>query len=192
MSESAHSTGRYRLGASNPGDSGAVVDDVDSADEREQAWDTPQEAQEWPDRGPSPEPGEPLPVSEEQTAEFVRPVPEDEDREDRRGRRAAFHVGGTATGLWIGLTVVAGGFAAIFFSWSKVAGLTNVAQQVPYLVAGGLLGLALVITGAAIVDVFVRRWDSGERKAQIAQLTEALSEVRELLDVEPAARTEGE
>lgn len=189
MSESAHSTGRYRLGASNPGDSGAVVDDVDSADEREQAWDTSQETQEWLDRGPSPEPEEPLPVSEEQTAEFVRPVPEDEDREDRR---AAVHLGGTATGLWIGLIVVAGGFVAIFFSWSKVAGLTNVAQQVPYLVAGGLLGLALVITGAAIVDVFVRRWDSGERKAQIVQMTEALSEVRELLDVEPAARTEGE
>lgn len=189
MSESAHSTRRYELDPSSAGDSGALVDDADSADERAQNWDAPQEAQRWPEGDPSPEPEEPLPASEEQTTEFVRPVPDDEDW---RGRRAGARTGGTATGIWIGLAVVAGGFAAIFFSWSKVAGLTNVAQQVPYLVSSGLLGLALVIAGAAIVDVFVRRWDSGERKAQIAQMTEALSEVRELLELEPPARPEGE
>lgn len=161
------------------------------SDERTQTWDMPQDAQQWQGEDPSPDPEESSLVSEEQTTEFVRPVPEDEDREDRRGRPTV-RVGGTATGVWIGLTVVVGGFVAIFFSWSKVAGLTNVAQQVPYLVSSGLLGLALVIAGAAIVDVFVRRWDSGERKAQITQLTEVLSEVRELLDVEPATRPEGE
>lgn len=197
MSESAHSTGRYRLGASGQGDSGALVDDADAADEPTQAWDAPQEGQlqeeqQWPEDAPSPELEEPLPVSEEHTTEFVRPVPEHEDREDQRGRRAAVHLGRQVTGIWVGLAVVAAGFAAIAFSWSKVAGLTNVAQQVPYLVSSGLLGLALVIAGAAIVDVFVRRWDSGQRKAQIAQMTQALSEVRELLEYESADRLEGE
>lgn len=193
MSEPAHSSGRYGLGASSVGgddtDAPALVDDADSADGRTQAWYEPDEAQRWPEESPSPEAEEPLSVSEEHTAEFARPLPE---TEDRRGRPAAVRSGSHMTGIWIGLAVVVAGFAAIFFSWSKVAGLTNVAEQVPYLVSSGLFGLGLVIVGAAIVDVFVRRRDSGERKEQLAQMTEALSEVRELLEHEPAARPEGE
>lgn len=88
------------------------------------------------------------------------------------------------TGVWIGLVLVAAGFVAIFYSWGKVAGVINVAQQMPYLVSGGITGLALVIVGVTVVDVGVRRQDSQERRHQLLQITRTLDELREVLDGE--------
>lgn len=88
------------------------------------------------------------------------------------------------TGVWIGLVLVAAGFIAIFYSWGKVAGVINVAQQMPYLVSGGITGLALVIVGVTVVDVGVRRQDSQERRHQLLQITRTLDELREVLEVE--------
>lgn len=185
MSEPAHTTGLPGLSAASvsdrDADEAAAVDHADS-DERTQTWEAPQEASAWPEESAAAEPEESPTLSEERTSEFVPPLP---DAEDRLGGRAEGQRANHLTGIWIGLVLIAGGFAAIFFSWSKVAGLTNVAQQVPYLVSSGLLGLALVIVGAVVVDVFVRRWDSGQRKDQLAQMTAVLSEVRELLEYEP-------
>lgn len=89
---------------------------------------------------------------------------------------------GASTGVWIGLALVASGFVAIFYSWGKVAGLVNVAQQMPYLVSGGITGLALVIVGATVVDVAVRRQDSHERTHQLAQINRTLAELHDLLE----------
>lgn len=89
---------------------------------------------------------------------------------------------GASTGVWIGLVLVAAGFVAIFYSWGKVAGVVNVAQQLPYMVSGGISGLALVIVGCAVVDVAVRRQDSFERTHQLAQITRILDELRGALE----------
>lgn len=88
------------------------------------------------------------------------------------------------TGTWIGVVLVAAGFAAIFYTWGKVAGLLNVAQQLPYLVSGGLAGLALIIIGVTVIDVAVRRQDSYERRQQLSQMTRTLAELRELFEAE--------
>lgn len=115
-----------------------------------------------------------------ETTSELRPVP-------ARGRRfdPATRVGGltnATSGTWFGLVVAAVGFALIFFSWSKVAGLVNVAQQVPYVVSGGFTGLALVIVGVTIVDVSVRRQDAHERRQQLRQISRTLADLRTLLE----------
>lgn len=93
---------------------------------------------------------------------------------------------GASTGVWIGLALVAAGFVAIFYSWTKVAGLVNVALQMPYLVSGGITGLALVIVGVTVVDVAVRRQDSHERTQQMTQINRILTELHDLLEEDEA------
>ncbi|WP_034270622.1 hypothetical protein [Haloechinothrix halophila] len=128
----------------------------------------------------------------DETTEFVRPAPvEDEKPRSRLGAAAPQRLGGsatTATGIWIGLVLAAAGLAAIVYTWREVAALTNVAEQMPYLVSGGIAGLVLIIAGATVVDVTVRRRDSKERTEQLAQMTQALAEVRELLESEQSER----
>ena len=83
---------------------------------------------------------------------------------------------------WIGLTVAAAGFAVIAFSWGKVAALLDVSLQLPYVVSGGLTGLALVMVGMTAVNVAARRQDAIERAEQIEQLQAVLRELRETLE----------
>lgn len=121
-------------------------------------------------------------TSTEATAE-LRPVAEDPTPK-RRPRRLA-HAQGlmTATsGVWFGLVVVAAGFVAIFYSWGKVAGLVNVAQQIPYVVSGGLAGLGLIIVGVTIVDVAVRRQDSQDRRRTLRYMSQTLADLHTLLE----------
>lgn len=96
-----------------------------------------------------------------------------------------------STAVWAGLVLVAAGFTSIFYSWSEVAALLNVAQQLPYLVSGGLAGLALVIVGVSVIDVAVRRQDSRERQQQLAQINRVLAELHEALDTESHPDTQG-
>lgn len=100
----------------------------------------------------------------------------------RRSPSPITRIGGVVTnglGIWLGLAVGAVGFAAIVFAWAKVAVLVNVALQIPYLISGGLAGLALVIVGMTVIDVSVRRQDGHERRQQLAQMTSVLAELRE-------------
>lgn len=90
---------------------------------------------------------------------------------------------GSATGLWVGLAVVAAGFGSLFYTWMQVARLLNVALQTPYIVSGGFVGLALVIAGATIVDVTVRRQDSASRNRQMHHLRWILIELRQAVEV---------
>lgn len=125
------------------------------------------------------------------TTEFVRPAQAEEEKpRPQLGAAAAQRVDGSATtmGIWIGLVLAAAGLAAIVYTWREVAALTNVAEQMPYLVSGGISGLVLIIAGATVVDVTVRRRDSKERTEQLAQMTQALAEVRELLESEQSER----
>lgn len=77
-----------------------------------------------------------------------------------------------------GVAVVAVGFGLIALGWAKVAGLTNVALQLPYLVSAGITGLALVMVGLLVINVTLRRQDAAERRRQFEVLTEAVRELR--------------
>lgn len=99
-----------------------------------------------------------------------------------------------ATTTWIALSLglVGIGFVAMVFASSKIAEFSNVAEQLPYVVSGGLSGLVVVIIGVVILDVTVRRRDSQERCSQLATLTGRLAELRDRLEPEPIADEEDE
>lgn len=98
----------------------------------------------------------------------------------RTALRARFAVFLNATtAVWAGVALVAAGFAAIFYTWARVAGLLDVAEQLPYVISGGFAGLALIIVGATVIDVAVRRQDRHERRHQVAQLDRALEELHD-------------
>jgi len=81
----------------------------------------------------------------------------------------------------IGVAVAAIGFALMGIAWVKVAGLTDVWRQMPYLMSAGLPGLGLVMTGLVLVNVSVRRQDGAARARQMAALSEALTELQQTL-----------
>jgi hypothetical protein len=83
---------------------------------------------------------------------------------------------------WTGLAITAIGFAVIAFSWGKVAGLLDVSLQMPYVVSGGLTGLALVMVGMTAVNVAARRQDAAERAREVESLQAVLRELRETLE----------
>ena len=53
----------------------------------------------------------------------------------------------------LGCVFVAGGFAAIVIGYFGVSGTVYVGLQIPYLVSGVALGLALVVLGSALIVV---------------------------------------
>lgn len=83
---------------------------------------------------------------------------------------------------WAGLGIAALGFALIAFSWGKVAALLDVSLQLPYVVSGGLTGLALVMVGMTAVNVAARRQDTAERAREVEALQAVLRELRETLE----------
>jgi hypothetical protein len=78
----------------------------------------------------------------------------------------------------IGLAVIAVGLVLIGIAWRQVALETQVALQLPYLVSGGLFGLALVIVGSTVVVVASKRRDCALREQHTALLADALAELR--------------
>jgi hypothetical protein len=86
------------------------------------------------------------------------------------------------TPTFLGLGLIAAGFIAIGIAWRQVAVETQVALQLPYLISGGLFGLALVIVGATAVVVSAKRRDAALREQQTALLADALTELRIVLE----------
>jgi len=61
----------------------------------------------------------------------------------------------------VGWALVGAGLVAIFLGWFGVSGQALVAKQLPYLVSGGILGVALVSMGAFVLGTEDLRKDSG-------------------------------
>jgi len=85
-------------------------------------------------------------------------------------------------GTWAGVLVSAIGLILIAVAWGKVAGLTNVGLQMPYLVSAGFTGLGLVVVGLAIVSISAKREDAAERSRQLRELREVLADLRAELE----------
>ena len=75
---------------------------------------------------------------------------------------------------WAGLASAALGFALLAFGWGRVAGLTNVALQVPYVISAGFTGLGLIAVGCTAVAVQARRQDAAARDRRLGELEEVL------------------
>jgi hypothetical protein len=89
----------------------------------------------------------------------------------------------------LGVVLPAIGIVLILFAYQSVANETNVAFQMPYLISGGLLGVALILCGLALYLRFslarlFRFWMARqvlEQQAQTDRLVEALARVEDAL-----------
>lgn len=81
-----------------------------------------------------------------------------------------------ALGGKAGLALAGLGLLAIGIGWNGAAGQLALLGQVPYLISGGMLGLALVVLGAAMLVVQSAREDRAMLEAKLDLLAEAVLE----------------
>ncbi|MGH3348424.1 MAG: hypothetical protein ACRDO4_15700 [Nocardioides sp.] len=66
------------------------------------------------------------------------------------------------------------GFVAIFLGWNGAASRNVIMAQFPFLISGGLVGLALVVIGAAMLVVQNAREDRARLEAKLERLITAV------------------
>jgi low affinity Fe/Cu permease len=88
---------------------------------------------------------------------------------------------GVALGSGLGVIVVGVGILLIGIGWNGMAGgggeingVPNLNAQLPWLVSGGLLGLAFVVFGSAILVAHNARVDRARLEAKLDEMTAAL------------------
>ena len=74
-----------------------------------------------------------------------------------------------------GLILAAIGLIAIGVGWNGAAGQLTLLGQIPYIISGGLIGVSLVILGAAMLVVQGAREDRARLEAKLDLLTDALA-----------------
>ena len=70
----------------------------------------------------------------------------------------------------LGVVYCIAGFVLIFLGWNGAASNDRVEAQMPYVVSGGIAGLALVVLGAGLIVAHSLRTDRVELKASIDEL----------------------
>ncbi|MCW2599522.1 MAG: hypothetical protein JWM02_1351 [Frankiales bacterium] len=73
-----------------------------------------------------------------------------------------------------GLALVALGLVTISVAYNAVASQTALLAQMPYVVSGGLVGVCLVIVGAAVLVVHSAREDRSLLEVKLEQLIDAV------------------
>ena len=122
------------------------------------------------------------------TPEMVGPTGAAAVRQERLAdavRKLRTRAGGNDTAkslLIVGGILVPLGFVLIVLGWSGAAGTTDVFEQIPYAISGGLLGLALVFAGAFC---YFASWQTHMVYAarREADETKALRETMERIEV---------
>jgi hypothetical protein len=79
-------------------------------------------------------------------------------------------------GARLGIGVCVAGFALIFFGWNGAASVDRLQSQFPYLISGGLAGLALVVVGAALIGVETSRDEREKLREEVASLRSVIEE----------------
>lgn len=86
----------------------------------------------------------------------------------------------------LGVTTIVLGFASIALGWVGAAASLFIPTQVAYAVSGGFVGIALIGTGAAVLNVQITRIASAERTHRVDALLDGAVDV--LTTIEPADR----
>ena len=89
--------------------------------------------------------------------------------EENRFTRFVSQLGGK-----LGVAVLLIGFVVIFLGWNGAASFNDLRQQFPYLISGGIAGLALVAVGAALLLVEALRTERAELQSSIDDLRRAI------------------
>ncbi len=79
----------------------------------------------------------------------------------------------------LGIGYCLAGVALILLGWNGAASYDRVESQMPYLISGGLAGLALVIIGAALLIVQAQRANRAALESSVAHLREAIDRLIE-------------
>lgn len=74
----------------------------------------------------------------------------------------------------LGIGTVTLGLLVMFLGWNGAASHDRVPAQFPYLMSGGLVGLALVVLGSALIVVDVSRRNRAALEARIDELRRSL------------------
>src|SRR5688572_26667247 len=74
----------------------------------------------------------------------------------------------------LGIGYIVAGLALIFLGWNGAASYDRAESQIPYLISGGIAGLALVIVGAGLLIVQAQRANRNATAADIAELRDAV------------------
>ena len=74
----------------------------------------------------------------------------------------------------LGIGYIVAGLALIFLGWNGAASYDRAEAQIPYLISGGLAGVALVIVGAGLLIVQAQRANRNATAADIAELRDAV------------------
>ncbi len=74
----------------------------------------------------------------------------------------------------LGILYVVAGFVLIFLGWNGAASEDREAAQLPYVISGGIAGLALVVVGGALIVAQSLRADRVELRAAIDDLRAAI------------------
>jgi hypothetical protein len=82
----------------------------------------------------------------------------------------------------VGLAACIVGMALIAIAWGGTASTTDVAAQLPWVIAAGLPGLGVVVVGLGVLHAASKRREAEQRGDQLRELTAALAEIRVLLE----------
>jgi hypothetical protein len=97
-------------------------------------------------------------------------------------RREFWRWVGESVRPYLGWILLALGAIAIFLGWFGVSGQSLTAKQLPYLVSGGLAGLALIVVGA----VFLATDNLHRQIARLEGVERKVDDLYALLVLEPA------
>jgi hypothetical protein len=76
----------------------------------------------------------------------------------------------------LGILYCVVGLFLIFLGWNGAASYDRVQAQIPYLISGGLAGLALVVIGAAMLITYGNRSDRAALQSTLEELRDALAQ----------------
>ena len=80
----------------------------------------------------------------------------------------------------LGLLFCIAGLAVIWGGWNGAASYNDIRKQFPYLVSGGIGGLALVVIGAALLVIQSQRADRVQLEANLTELRNILERMTSL------------
>lgn len=88
----------------------------------------------------------------------------------------------------LGVGLCGAGLLLVFLGWNGAASVDRVEAQFPYLISGGLAGLALVVIGVGLIVVQNQRADRAELQATLRELKAVLGEQDDAADFQLPAR----
>jgi hypothetical protein len=100
-------------------------------------------------------------------------------------------IGWPKLGGLLGIAYCVVGFFLIFLGWNGAASNDDEPAQIPYVISGGIAGLALVVLGAALIVAHSLRTDRVELRASIDDLRAAIERTASAVPVADRPATGG-